>query len=153
MEHLDVIATVLGGMTLALGLVSKWLDRTPFPPTLVALVLEVLLGPQVADVIDLREIGERGPILEGAARLTLAIGLLSVALRIPAGYARGHWRDMSLLIVLGMLLMWAISAALVHFELGLPLWMAALIGAIVTPTDPIAATPIVTGGVAERNVP
>jgi sodium/hydrogen antiporter len=37
--------------------------------------------------------------------------------------------------------------------LGLPFWMAALIGAIITPTDPIAASPIVTGPVAEKNLP
>lgn len=153
MEHLDTIATVLGGMTLALALLSKWLERSPFPPSLVALALGVLLGPHVADVIDLREIGSRGPILEGTARLTLAVGLMGVALRIPAGYARRHWREMSVLIGLGMVLMWATSWLLMYWILGVPPWMAALLGALVTPTDPIAATPIVTGGVAERNVP
>ena len=37
--------------------------------------------------------------------------------------------------------------------LGLPFWMAALIGAIITPTDPVAANPIVTGKEAEENIP
>jgi NhaP-type Na+/H+ or K+/H+ antiporter len=49
--------------------------------------------------------------------------------------------------------MWAASTALVFLILGLPFWMAALIGAIIAPTDPIAASPIVTGKLAEENIP
>ena len=48
--------------------------------------------------------------------------------------------------------MWVISTALVFLILGLPFWMAALIGAIITPTDPVAASPIVTGDEAEENI-
>jgi NhaP-type Na+/H+ or K+/H+ antiporter len=49
--------------------------------------------------------------------------------------------------------MWAISTALVYVILDLPFWLSALIGAAVTPTDPVAASPIVTGAVAEENLP
>jgi NhaP-type Na+/H+ or K+/H+ antiporter len=52
-----------------------------------------------------------------------------------------------------MLLMWAISAGLVYLILGLPAWLVALIGALVTATDPVAASAIVTGSVAEENIP
>jgi len=37
--------------------------------------------------------------------------------------------------------------------LDLPLGLAALIGAIITPTDPVAASPIVTGDLAKDNIP
>jgi NhaP-type Na+/H+ or K+/H+ antiporter len=60
---------------------------------------------------------------------------------------------MLMLTAVGMLLMWAISTGLVYFILGLPFWLAALIAAIITPTDPVAASPIVTGTVAEENIP
>ena len=52
-----------------------------------------------------------------------------------------------------MPLMWIVSGLLVYLILGLPFWMAVLIGAIVTPTDPVVASSIVAGGVAERNLP
>ncbi|MDP9314696.1 MAG: cation:proton antiporter [Chloroflexota bacterium] len=60
---------------------------------------------------------------------------------------------MTMLIGLSMLFMWFISSLLVYVVLGLPFWLAALIGAIITATDPIAASPIVTGPVAEENLP
>jgi sodium/hydrogen antiporter len=41
----------------------------------------------------------------------------------------------------------------VYWIPGLPFWLAALIGAAITPTDPISASPIVTGDVAEENIP
>ncbi len=103
--------------------------------------------------IDLQEIGERSRILEGAARLTLGIGLVGVALSIPRGYVRRNWREMTVLIGAAMPLMWCISTLLLFWLLTLPFWMAALVGAIVTATDPVASTPVVTGELAEKHVP
>lgn len=153
MNDFNTIVAVLGATTLMLGLGSKWLSRSPLPPTLLALVIGVLVGPEVFNLINLEEMGDRATLMEKAARLTLGIGLVGVALRIPGSYPRRNWREMLLLIGLGMVLMWAISTALVFLILGLPFWMAALIGAIVTPTDPVAASPIVTGELAEENIP
>ena len=153
MEHLNIIATALGGLILVLGLGSKWLQKSPIPPTVLALVVGLLLGPEVAGIIDLSELGDRTRLLEGLARLTLGVGLVGVALRIPRAYPRRNWREMILLIGAAMLLMWVLSTVLVYFILGLSFWLAALIGAIITATDPIAASPIVTGPVAEENLP
>ena len=136
-----------------LGLGSKWLEESPVPATLVALLFGVLIGPEVLDIIDPIELGEKTVILESTARLVLGIGLVSVALRIPKTYPRQNWRQMIILIGLGMLLMWAFSTALIYLILGIPFWLAALIGAILAPTDPIAASPIVTGPVAKKNLP
>src|ERR687892_587281 len=52
-----------------------------------------------------------------------------------------------------MPLMWIVSGLLVYLILGLPFWVSVLIGAIITPTDPVVASSIVAGGVAERNLP
>jgi sodium/hydrogen antiporter len=153
---MDVVATVvaaLGAIVLLLGLSSKWLERTPIPLSLLALLYGILLGPAGLGVVDLDALGERPRILEEIARIALGISLVGVALRVPREYPRGKWRTQLVLIGLGMPLMWLVSAGLIHLILGLPLWLAALIGAIVTPTDPIAAGPIVTGPAAEENLP
>jgi NhaP-type Na+/H+ or K+/H+ antiporter len=52
-----------------------------------------------------------------------------------------------------MLFMWVSTGLLVYFILGWPFWLAMLTGAILTPTDPIVASSIVTGPVAEENLP
>lgn len=148
-----MITAALGGLILLLGLGSKWLAKSPVPPTLLALLIGILLGPEVFGLIDPAALGDESSILEKAARLTLGIGLVGVALRIPREYPRRNWRTAAVLIGLGMPLMWGVSTLLVYLILGLPFWLAALIGAIITPTDPVAASPIVTGDVAEQNLP
>ena len=149
----NVIVTLLGGTILLLGLCSQWLSKSPFPPTLIALLIGVGIGPEALNLIDLEALGDKETLLEKAARLALGIGLVGVALRIPSEYPRRNWRELLTLIGLGMPLMWAISTALVYLFLDQPFWLAALIGAAITPTDPVAATPIVTGKLAEQNIP
>ena len=153
MKDFSVVTALLGGLVLVLALGSKWLATSPLPPTVIALVFGVVVGPEVLGLIDLAALGDEVQIREKAARLTLGIGLVGVALRIPREYPRRNWRPMVVLISVGMILMWAISTLLVYLILDLRFWLAALIGAIVTATDPIAATPIVTGSVAEENIP
>ncbi|MCU0254359.1 MAG: cation:proton antiporter, partial [Acidobacteria bacterium] len=153
MNDFNVVVALLGGTILLLGLASERLAASPFPPTLLALLLGVAIGPEALNLIDLERLGDRADLLEKAARLALGIGLVGVALRIPSRFPREHWRSMLTLIGLGMPLMWAISGLLVYVILGVPFWLAALIGAVITPTDPVAAGPIVTGSVAEENIP
>jgi NhaP-type Na+/H+ or K+/H+ antiporter len=153
MNDFNVIITILGGTILVLGLGSKWLNASPIPATLIALGIGVGIGPAALNLIDLQAFGEQSTILEKAARLALGIGLVGVALRIPSEYPRKNWRAMLTLIGLGMPLMWGISTLLVYVLLDLPIWLAALIGAILAPTDPVAANPIVTGAIAEKNIP
>lgn len=153
MHPFNLILALLGALILGLGLGSKRLAEVSLPPTLIALVIGALLGPAVLGVLDLAALGEEALIREKIGRLTLGIGLVGVALRIPRTFGPRHWRDLVVLIGLGMPLMWLISSSLVWAILGLPIWMAALIGALVTPTDPVAATPIVTGKIAEEHLP
>lgn len=153
MHPINAIFAALGALVLGLGLVSKRLEQTPIPLTLIALLFGVALGPVGLGVIDLAAFGERAPLLEKMARLVLAVALVSVALRIPKAYPWRNLRTMSVLLGLGMPLMWAASTLVTHLALGLDVWRSALVGAIVTATDPIAAAPIVTGPVAEKNLP
>lgn len=136
-----------------LGLTSNWLSRSPFPPTFLAVPIGIVVGPHMLGLIDLDAMGDRAQMMEKAARLTLGIGLVGVALRVPSVYPRRAWRQMVMLIGAGMVLMWVIGTLLTWLILGLPFWLAALIGAIVAPTDPVAASPIVTGKEAEQNIP
>lgn len=153
MNEFNTIVALLGGLILVLGLGSKPLAKSPLPPTVIALGLGVLVGPMLLNLINLQELGDRATLLERAARLTLGIGLIGVALRVPREFPRRSWRSMLVLLAIGMPLMWAISAGLIYYLLGISFWLALLIGAIVTPTDPIAASPIVTGKLAETDIP
>ncbi len=152
MNEFNTMIALLGGVILLLGLASRPLARSPVPTTVLALGVGVVVGPEVLNLIDLENLGDRATLLEGAARLTMAVALIGVALRIPCDFPRANWRAMVILLGVGMPLMWAISTALIYYVLAIPFWLALLIGAIITPTDPVASSPIVTGRVAADNV-
>lgn len=153
MHPFNLITALLGALVLGLGLWSKRLARGVLPPSLLALLTGVLAGPHVLGLLDVSALAEEALVREKVARLTLGVALVGVALRIPKEFVRDHWRAMLPLVGLGMPLMWAISTGLVWLFLDMPFWLAAVIGAAVTPTDPVAATPIVTGDLAEEHIP
>lgn len=128
-------------------------ERTPVSEPLVALLAGVLIGPAVFGALDLADLGDQTLILEEAALVTLGVALVGVALRLPVGYSSTNWRLLAVLLGVVMPLMWLTGGLLAWLVLGVPFWVAVLIGAIVTPTDPVVASSIVGGGVAERNLP
>lgn len=153
MHQLNIALVTVGGLVLVLRLLSGPIRRSALSEPLVALLIGVLLGPRVLGLLDVAGWGRQELILEQAARLTLAVGLMGVALRLPKEDPIRRWRSLAVLLGLVMPLMWLASGLLVYLIVGLPFWVAMLAGAVVTPTDPIVSSAIVTGSVAEQNLP
>jgi sodium/hydrogen antiporter len=153
MDQFAIILAILGFLVISLGIASEWLEEKGIPATFLALVIGVIAGPKVFNLVNLHQFGNLNHLLEQLGRITLGIGLVGVALRIPKKFPYRYWKDMLYLIGLGMPMMWAISTFIIYLILPLDFLMSALIGAIVTATDPIAATPVVTGKIAEKNIP
>lgn len=153
MSALNLALLAIGAVVLMVGLFSAPLKRSFLSVPLVSLLAGVLLGPAVFGVLDPSQWGNRATILEQAARLAVAISLMEVALRLPKGYPFSRWR--SLIVMLGpvMVLMFVASGLLAYAILGVSFWAAMLIGAVITPTDPVVASSIVQGQVAENNLP
>lgn len=154
MKELYIGIVAIGGMVLVLGLCSDLLKRTMLSAPMLALLFGVSMGPAGFDLLHPAAWGlPPDKLLEEAARLTLAIGLMGIALRLPRKFVMRRWRELSVLLLLAMPLMCLSVALLAYLLLGVPPLVALLIGAVVTPTDPIVATSIVTGKLAESNVP
>jgi NhaP-type Na+/H+ or K+/H+ antiporter len=154
LSELNLALAVVGGSVLVLGLLSGLIRRSILSEPLVALLVGVLLGPAALGLLDPAGWGsQEETILEQAARLTLAISLMGVALRLPKREPLRGWRSLAVLLGLVMPLMWLTSGLLVYLILGLPLLVALLVGAVVTPTDPVVSSTIVTGELAEKNLP
>jgi NhaP-type Na+/H+ or K+/H+ antiporter len=153
MNQLNVAMAVIAATILAIGLVSQAIKKTPLQEPLVAVLVGIAAGPAVAAWLDVGGWGDELRIMEEAARLTLAVALMAVALRLSRSDLKRFWRPAALLITLGMVGMWAAATALVWWILPVPLWLAALIGAAITPTDPVVASAIVTGPFAKSHLP
>jgi NhaP-type Na+/H+ or K+/H+ antiporter len=155
MSDLNLALVLLGGVTLALSLVSGLLKSRGYLPSesIIALLVGVAVGPLGLDLLRLSDWGSSMAVLEQIARLTVALAVMSTALRLPENYFRRRAASMAALLGPGMVLMWVVSTAVTTWLFDVPLWMAALVGAIVTPTDPVLASTIVVGATAERSIP
>lgn len=150
---MNIALVTIGALVLVLGLLSNSIQKAPLSAPILALLVGVLVGPAVFGLLDPARWGDQQTILEEATRLTLAISLMGVALRLPEGFSLRNWRSLAVLLGLVMPFMWLASGLLVYLILGLPFLAALLVGAVITPTDPVVSSTIVTGSVAEKNLP
>ncbi|WP_435178397.1 cation:proton antiporter domain-containing protein [Halorussus sp. AFM4] len=145
---------VAGVLVLLLGLFQKWFqEKWYLTEPLTALALGIAAGPAGLQLLNLPPAADSPRVLTQVSRVTLAVADMGVALRLPRGYPVEHWRSLAVILGAGMVLMGLVSGLLVWSLLGVSFWVAMLVGATVTSTDPIVATTIVTGPVAKRNIP
>ncbi|HEX2257559.1 MAG TPA: cation:proton antiporter, partial [Afifellaceae bacterium] len=153
MSQLNIALALIGATVLAVGLYSQALKRTPVQEPLVATLAGIAAGPALSGWLEVAEWGDPLRIVEEAARLTLAVALMAVALRLSRSDLKRFWRPGALLATAGMVGMWLAATLLVWWALALPLWLSALIGAVLAPTDPVVASAIVTGPFARDHLP
>ncbi|MBQ1023764.1 sodium:proton antiporter [Micromonospora sp. C95] len=151
MNRLHLSYALVGVLALVLAFWSSSVRRAPVSEPLLALLLGVLAGP-VLGLIDLPADQMTALMLE-SSRILLAISLMAVALRFPLSDYRSVIRPVGVLLAVAMVGMAVVSAGLAWLVLGLPLALAVLLGACVTPTDPVLASSVVSGGPAERQLP
>lgn len=151
---INLVLTLFAGAVLVLSAFSTLMQRVSLPGPVLALLFGALIGPYCLGVMTIEDFGvPTGTLLEEAARITLAVGLTGVALRLPHGYWRKNLRWIVVIILLGMIGMLIVATGVLWALLGVPFVLALLLGAIITPTDPVVTTPIVTGSLAEDRVP
>ncbi|SEW09016.1 cation:proton antiporter domain-containing protein [Natrinema salifodinae] len=155
MQELNIALVTIGGLTLVLSLIAGLLRNRVYvlSEPILAVLLGVVIGSLGLDLLHLAAWGDPFTIMEQFARLTVGLAVMAAALRLPQRYVREHARAMAAVLVPGMIGMWLVSGALVYVLLDVPLWVGLLIGAIVTPTDPVLAGTIVTGSAAEQHIP
>lgn len=153
MEQLNISLVVVGAAVLVFGLVSRVLDRSLLSMPLLAFCVGLLLGPVGLNLLEPASWGDQHLILQEAARLTLGISLMGIALRLPPRYILDHRRPIAVLILLILPFMFATSTALAWGLLGVPVVVAMLIGSAICPTDPVVASSVVTGSLAQEKLP
>ncbi|MEJ5946594.1 cation:proton antiporter [Pseudokineococcus basanitobsidens] len=151
MEQLHLVYAMVGVLGVALALVSTVVRRSPISEPLLALVLGVLVGPAVLGLVELDD-GTRDVLLLEGTRLLLAWSVMAAALRFRWSGLRSVVRPVALLLLVVMPLAMVVGGA-AALAAGLPLGLALLVGACLSPTDPVLASSVVSGGPAERDLP
>ncbi len=150
----NIILVAVGGIVLLVGLFSNAISqRLSISAPVVALIAGILIGPHVCNLVAPEDLGDPLGTLETLARVTLAIGLMGIALGLPKDYILRNPKRLALMLGVLMPTMWITSGVIIYFVTGMGFWTSMTIAAIVTPTDPILASSMVSGDLAERALP
>jgi NhaP-type Na+/H+ or K+/H+ antiporter len=97
MQELNLVLVVIGGLVLWLGLISELVRRRLMvSEAIIAVAVGFLLGPAAGiGLVDLTQLEFSQRFLEEAARITLGIGVMGVALRLPKGFITRYWRPVT----------------------------------------------------------
>jgi NhaP-type Na+/H+ or K+/H+ antiporter len=150
----DVIILVGAGglVTVLAGLLSGVMRRVWITTPILALAIGVALGPAGLGWLGERWAGDPRLVRE-VAEITLCFSVVAAAAGLPGGFFRRFGPSVLVLLTLTMGLMWIVTASLAWLVLGLAPVSALLLGAMITPTDPVIATTVFTGPVATRHAP
>lgn len=155
MSDFNLALALVGGLILSLGVISDFIKQYVSFVTepLVAVAYGILVGPAGLGLLRVAAFGDPMTLLEQAARLTLGLAVLGVAIRLPNRYVFERGRAMAVVLLVIMPGTWLVSGLLVNAFFGVPWWLGMVVGAVLTPTDPVISGTIVTGTAAEKHIP
>ena len=151
MSQLPTLCAIVGVPAVVLALASRRLRELPLSEPLVAVILGIAAGPTMLGWLIVDAHTRDVALLEGS-RALLAASVMAAALRYPARSLRPVLRASALLVLVVMPLA-AFVTGVVAMLAGLPIALAAVLGACLCPTDPVLASSVVTGTPAERDLP
>ncbi|CAN5571842.1 cation:proton antiporter [soil metagenome] len=128
------------GMLLLAVLVSSLAHRTVLSTAALFLVGGFLLGEGSLGVLNVRPEDE---LVATLAELALFSVLFTDGMRVGLGELRSAWRLPGRALVLGLPLTLLATALMAHYVAGLPWLESFLLGAALSPTDPVLAAAIV----------
>lgn len=148
-----LVLFIVSFLILILGGVYKKMEELALTEPLIAMVLGVVLGPVALGLIE-TEVPGKLKILEKTCEFTIAMALMATALRLPHKFLKQHIKTQSVLIIFGMILMFCFSSGIIYLLFpDLSIAECLLIGAIITPTDPVVSSTIVSGDKAVKYLP
>ncbi|WP_228454250.1 cation:proton antiporter domain-containing protein [Streptomyces alkaliphilus] len=149
----DVFLTAVGALAVLVAVLSARLQRVPLSAPLLALVMGVLLGPEVTGLLAPPTVVEARDEVYEASEVLLAVSVMAVALRYPIREVRARARSVTLLVLVAMVGMAATTTAVAAAVPAIGLTAALLLGAALCPTDPVLASGVATGGFAGSRLP
>ena len=135
-----VLVLTFGVVLLVTVALSGLAARTVLSTALVFLVAGMLVGPGALGLID---VSRQDPAVSAVADLALFTVLFVDGGRLPLRQLRTGWRLSGRALGLGMPLTMLLVAVAAHFLVGLDWITALLVGAILSPTDPVFASALI----------
>tara|TARA_R110002072_G_scaffold102349_2_gene225143 strand:- start:23230 stop:24528 length:1299 start_codon:yes stop_codon:yes gene_type:complete len=132
---------LVGGLLLVMGLTPSLIKQLPVTSAIVYLAVGLIAGPTLLNAFHFNPL-QQSALLETLTEVAVLISLFAAGIKMPVPFSLPRWRVPILLAFVSMTVTVAMVAAFAHYQLGIALGAAVLLGAIVAPTDPVLATDV-----------
>ncbi|HEY0847293.1 MAG TPA: cation:proton antiporter [Noviherbaspirillum sp.] len=150
MDSVTIWYLIIGFLLLLMGLLGSIWHRLPLSPAMLYLPIGFALGPSGVHLVSLDPINN-AETLTLLTEIALLISLFTVGLKLRVALTDPIWRLPVRLGVVGMLVTSALVAAAGVFLFALPLALSVLLGAILSPTDPVLASDVQLRDATDRD--
>ncbi|KAF3342625.1 hypothetical protein VD0002_g10123 [Verticillium dahliae] len=159
LSDLNSILTILGLFIVLYGVISvKFKNQWYLGEALPAVIIGICLGPIAAKFIVSErwgnpEPGQTSEITLGVMRVMIGIQLVIAGYQLPAKYTMARWKDMTLILIPVMTMMWLCTTVCVLATIPkLSLLACMVVAACVTSTDPVLSQAVAKGPFADKFV-
>lgn len=121
------------------------------PP--LAVLYGIILGPHVLNLIAPRSWGMDDDILQEVTRVIVGIQCFAVGIELPKHYFNRHWRSVAYFLGPVMAFSWAITSLFAYLIFDTSIPCAMIIGACLSPTDPVLAASVLSQSRFSERVP
>ena len=121
------------------------------PP--LALLFGIIFGPYALSLLKFRQWGIDDVATQEFTRLIVGIQCFAVGLELPKHYFNRHWKSVLYLLGPVMAFSWAITALFAYLIFRTTIPTALIIGACLSPTDPVLAASVLSNSRFSQRVP
>lgn len=133
-----------------MALSPSFLKKLPVTSSVVYLLFGILLGPHLLNIINLNSL-QHTKMIEVISELTVIISLFTVGLKLRLSLKDPLWKFPLSLASISMVVTVSLITALGFFIFGLGLGQSILLGAVISPTDPVLASEVQLRHPGEKN--
>ncbi|KAK2044502.1 sodium/hydrogen exchanger family protein [Colletotrichum somersetense] len=158
-SDLNIVLAVFGAFIILFGVLSVKIKNVWYlGEALPAVVLGICLGPLSAKFLDSERWGsavegQTNAITLGVMRVMIGIQLVMAGYQLPAKYQKNRWKDMLVLMIPIMTLMWLSTTICILATIPkVTLLGAMVIASCVTSTDPVLSQAVAKGPFSDKFV-
>lgn len=121
------------------------------PP--LATLAGIIFGPRGFNLLDPETWGWEDDITQEFTRIIVGVQVFAVGIELPRKWLSRHWKSVAMMLGPVMIFGWLVSALIVYLILQTKFTTALLIGACLTPTDPVLSASVLGEARFSQRVP
>ena len=151
-SHLTYL--VLSAFLIAYALFSELIrNRLHLSEPPLATLVGIIFGPRGIGVLDPASWSWQDHVTQEFTRIVVGVQVFAVGVELPRRWLSRHWRSVAIMLGPVMAFGWLVSALIVYLILRTKFTTALIIGACLTPTDPVLSASVLGEARFSQRIP